>query len=75
MGMDKELARATAEAYQKGDTATVFANQTSFITDLKKQQGIDALNNQPGLTPGKTPGLDNVEDKQLAAFRKAAMGL
>lgn len=75
MGMSKELAKATAEAYQKGDTATVFANQNSFITDLRKQQGIDALNNQPGLTPGKTPEPKPEEDKRVAEFRRAALGL
>ncbi len=73
MGMDKELARATAEAYQKGDTATVFANQNSFITDLKKQQGIEALNKQPGLTPGTPPAPKPEEDKRIAAFREGAM--
>lgn len=74
MGMDKELAKATAEAYQKGDTETVFANQNSFIESLKKQQGIDALNNQPGLTPGTPPAAKQEEDASVAAFRRAAFG-
>lgn len=75
MGYSEELAKSTAEALQKLDMETVFANQAIFNEQQKKAQDNAALNKQPGLTPGKAPGADQVEEKQIAAFRKAAFGL
>lgn len=74
-GYRADLATATAEAMESGDFGTVFANMAIYQQEQAKAAEAKALNKQPDLTPGKTPGLDNVEDKQLAAFRKAAMGL
>lgn len=74
MGYSEALARSTAEALQKLDMETVFANQAIFNEEQRKAADTAALNNQPPLTPGKTPSTD-VEDKRVADFRKGAMGL
>lgn len=74
-GYRADLATATAEAMESGDFPTMFANMAIYNEEQRKAADAKALSKQPDLTPGKTPGLDNVEDKQLAAFRKAAMGL
>jgi hypothetical protein len=74
MGYTEDLAKATAEALQKGDMDTVFANQDTFNKEQAKKQGVEALNNQPNLTAGKPPAGEATEDPSVAAFRRAAFG-
>lgn len=74
-GYGAELATATAEAMESGDFGTVFANMGIFQAEQAKAAEAKALNKTPDLSAGKTPGVDNVEDKGLSAFRKSALGL
>lgn len=74
MGYSEELATSTAEALQRLDLETVFANQAIYNEEQRKSADKTSLNNQPGLTPGKAPSADQLEEKQVAEFRKGAMG-
>ena len=74
LGYDAELADKTAEAMANGDYDTVFANQKAFLDAQKKAIEAAALGKQPELTAGTPPKPENIEDKSVAAFRKAAMG-
>lgn len=47
IGYDKELAKETAEALQKGDMQTVFLNQTKFATAREKALKAELLKDTP----------------------------
>lgn len=74
MGYSEELAASTAEALQRLDLETVFANQEAFNADQRKATDQAALNSQPGLTAGKPPAAESVENKSVSEFRRAAFG-
>lgn len=74
MGYSDELATSTAEALQRLDLDTVFANQAIYNEEQRKAMDKAALNNQPGLTPGQPPKAESPEDATVATFRKYAMG-
>lgn len=75
VGYDADLATATAQAMADGDFATIFANLGAFIENRTKQIEANALKTQPGVTPGMPPTRANVEDAEVDAFRKAALGI
>ena len=52
MGYDEKLARSSAEALAKGDTATVFANQKNYIESREKALRAELLKQTPPPAPG-----------------------
>jgi len=72
VGYPQELAASSAKAQADGDTATVLANQTKFISDTKKALEAAALGKQPPLTPGEPPKGESDEDKLAATIAKFA---
>lgn len=72
MGYDEQLAQLTAEALQKGDTETVFANQKTFQETQRAAIEAEALKKQPNIHGSHVPA--SAEDKAVAAFRKGALG-
>lgn len=71
-GYSAELATSSAKAQADGDTATVLANQTKFLADMKSKLEAEALGKQPPLTPGQPPKGESDDDKMVAAFIKGA---
>lgn len=71
-GYSKELATASAIAQEKGDTATVLANQLKFIEETKQKLEAEALGKQPPLTPGQPPKGQTDDEKLTATLRKYA---
>lgn len=74
-GYDSDLATATAKAMADGDFGTVFANLGTFIENRTKEIEANALKSQPSTTTGNPPTRANVEDAEVDAFRKAALGI
>lgn len=72
LGYSEDLATSTAEALQRLDLDTVFANQAIHDEEQRKAADKAALNNQPGLTPGQPPKPETPDDKQVADFAKYA---
>ena len=75
VGYSAELAAASAKAQADGDTATVLANQTKFLSDMKSKLEAEALGKQPPLTPGKPPEADKSEDDKLSETMMKYAGL
>ena len=75
VGYSAELAAASAKAQADGDTATVLANQTKFLADMKSKLEAEALGKQPPLTPGKPPEADKSEDDKLSETMMKYAGL
>ena len=75
VGYSAELAAASAKAQADGDTATVLANQTKFLADMKSKLEAEALGKQPQLTPGKPPEADKSEDDKLSETMMKYAGL
>lgn len=71
-GYDAATAQTMANALPDGIGEDFFAGQKSYIESVRTDERARALNSQPGLTPGKAPTKEMVEDKTLAAFRRAA---
>ena len=74
-GYSAELASASAKAQADGDTATVLANQTKFLADMKSKLEAEALGKQPPLTPGKPPEADKSDDDKLSETMMKYAGL
>lgn len=74
-GYDSDLATATAKAMADGDFGTVFANLGTFIENRTKEIEANALKSQPSTTTGNPPTRANVDDAEVDAFRKAALGI
>lgn len=72
LGMDKDLAYATAQAKADGDDTTVFANLHTLTESISKNAAIKAMDNQGGLSVGDTPKALSAEEKVVAAARKYA---
>ena len=75
VGYSAELAAASAKAQADGDTATVLANQTKFLADMKSKLEAEALGKQPPLTPGKPPEADKSDDDKLSETMMKYAGL
>ena len=74
MGMDNELAEATAKAFVNGDETTIFENQRKFIELREKEIKAEMLNNQTVLTNGK-PLTDEEKEKQELRQIRGYFGL
>lgn len=73
-GFDSEMASSTAKALADGNVETVFANLANLTDSISKSALAKAMNNQGGLSVGKTPTSEDLEKAQTNALRKA-MGL
>ena len=71
MGYDSELAKATAEALEKGDTATVFANQMKHLESVKQATREENLSKQPPLPKGNPPSSKHIEDDYTDKLMKS----
>lgn len=77
LGYDAELAKATAEAYADGDTATVFANQKAFNDAQEKAIKAELLKQTPRPGKGGTgepggTGMTKEKFKKLSFAERAA---
>lgn len=59
LGMDKDLAYATAQAKTDGDEKTVFANLKALTENISKNAVVKAMDNQKGLSVGDVPTSDS----------------
>lgn len=69
MGYDEKLARSSAEALAKGDTATVFANQKIHAENREKALKVEWLKGTPRPTGGNDPKIDynkKIEEAQAS---------
>lgn len=73
MGYDAEAAKASAEAWLDGDTAKLISLQKDHEAKIIAQIKTTLLDEQPGVTPGKTPTGVHGEDSRLTAFKKGAL--
>ena len=73
IGYDADLAAECAEAMADGRMNDVFAIQQRFLDAKKKEIEANALNKQPGLTPGIPPV--NVADKAEENKYRSYFGL
>jgi hypothetical protein len=75
LGYDEKLAKSTAEALHKGDMATVFKNQATFVAEREKAMKADLLKNTPVPPAGageKTPSKEEVKKMSLLEQAKFA---
>ena len=63
IGYDKDLAKETAEALQKGDMHTVFLNQTKFATTREKQLKAELLKDTPKPPAGNGAAIADYQKK------------
>ena len=75
MGYPEELAESTAKALAEGDTATVFANQRTFMEDTKKALVADNLGKQPPLPQGKPLSSKDIEEQTQQKLREAMLNV
>ena len=68
-GYSGELAQESAQAMVDGDTARLFQNLKTFITEKSKSIEEAALNKQPGLTPGAVPSGKLAEEEEKRKLR------
>lgn len=69
MGYDEKLAKSSAEAMAKGDTATVFANQKIHAENREKALKAEWLKGTPRPTGGNDPKIDynkKIEEAQAS---------
>ena len=71
-GYDEQTARAMAGSLHEGIGDDFFAAQKRFLDEQKQKAIANELNKQPALSAGAVPSQQSVEDKSLAAFRRAA---
>lgn len=69
LGMDSEMAKATAEAMADGQFSVVFDNAKTFFANERKRMQEDALKAQPSITAGQTPSAKNAEEAETAKLR------
>lgn len=72
-GYDIETASAMANGLPDGIPDNFFEQQRQFLENQKKVVETSALNKQLNLTPGSPLQAVEIEDAQIAAFRRAAM--
>lgn len=72
LGMDQELAKATAQAKADGDDATVFANLKTLTETISQKALVKAMDDQGGLSVGSAPKALSAEDKVVATAMKYA---
>lgn len=70
MGYDEKLAKSTAEALAKGDTATVFANQKTHIENREKELRAELLKQTPPPPAGGTPAEKTREEVARMTLRE-----
>jgi hypothetical protein len=72
LGYDDKLAKSTAEALHKGDMATVFKNQATFVAERDKVMKAEMLKNTP-VPPagGGDKGTSKEEFRKLNLAEKA----
>ena len=73
-GYDEKLAEAQANAMYEGKTEDFFANQKTFLENMKKAMEAEALGKQPEVSKG-TPPKGSDADKALENSMRASMGL
>ena len=72
IGYDEKLAKSTAEALHKGDMATVFKNQATFVAEREKAMKADMLKNTPVPPAGSGEKLPSKEDvKKMSLLEQA----
>ena len=72
IGYDEKLAKSTAEALQKGDTATMFKNHATFVANRDKDVKAELLKGTPTPPSGDgTKGLSREDCTQLSLAEKA----
>lgn len=71
-GYDAATAGQMANALPEGIGDEFFAGQKSYIESVRTDERTKVLNQQPGLSPGKAPTKELVEDSFTASFRRAA---
>lgn len=68
MGYDEKLARSSAEALAKGDSATVFANQRTHTENREKALRAEILKETPPPAPGNPdPGMTKEKLRSMSA--------
>ena len=75
IGYDEKLAKSTAEALHKGDMATLFKNQATFVADRDKAMKAELLKNTPTPPPGdgdKGPSKETFQKLTLVEKQKFA---
>lgn len=73
-GYDQDTAQNMAQSMKDGIDDGFFVAQKRFLEEQKKAAQAAYLNGQPPLASGNTPSSQNIEDKSIADFRRAAMG-
>lgn len=73
-GYDSETAERMAKVLPEGVTDEFFDSQKLFLESTKNKMRAEALNAQPGITPGQPISSEKIEDKFTAEMRKAAFG-
>ena len=68
IGYDEKLAKNTAAALHKGDMATLFKNQATFVADRDKAMKAELLKNTPTPPPG-----DGDKGPSKEAFQKMTL--
>lgn len=72
IGYDEALAKSTAEALQKGDTAAMFKNHAKFVADKEKALKTELLKTTPTPPAGEgTKGMTREEFSKLSLDQKA----
>ena len=75
LGYDEKLAKTTAEALHKGDMATVFKNQATFVAEREKSMKADLLKSTPVPPAGsgeKAPSKEEFQKMNLLEKAKFA---
>lgn len=67
LGMDREMATITAKAKADGDDKSVFANLKALTENIGKNAIAKAMDEQKGLSVGKTPVADPIAIKTAEA--------
>lgn len=70
MGYDEKLAKSSAEALAKGDTATVFANQKAHIENREKTLRAEILKETPPPASGTNEGMRKEDFAKLSLADK-----
>lgn len=75
LGYEEKLAKSTAEALHKGDMATVFKNQATFVAEREKAMKAELLRSTPTPPAGdgdKAPSKEAFQKMTLAEKQKFA---